>query len=190
MDIPVRGGGGRRATDRRGRRRSIPALLASMTSAESGEAPQSRRWSVVEAPEGVAAVDEVGERDERAALTARAARSRGRSRGPTRGDGTMAPTTDVTPLADPVAARKLPERLPATRPWPVARPPAPLPAPRRTARRRAVPAFVAFAGLVVLLVGSAIFSLLANGDVGGGVLGATATRAWRSVPARPARRAW
>jgi hypothetical protein len=38
-----------------------------------------------------------------------------------------------------------------------------------------VPAFVAFIGLVVLLVASAVFSLLVNGDAGGGVLGATAT---------------
>ena len=91
------------------------ALLASMTSAESAEAPQSGRWSVVEAPEGVAAVDEVGERDERAALTASGTVARAIAR-PNPGDGAMAPTTDVTPLADPVAARKLAERLPATRP--------------------------------------------------------------------------
>ena len=160
------------------------ALLASMTSAESAEAPQSGRWSVVEAPEGVAAVDEVGERDQRAALTASGTVARAIAR-PNPGDGAMAPTTDVTPRADPVAARTLAERLPATRPWPVARPPAPLPASRRTARRRAVPAFVAFAGLVVLLVGSAVFSLLANGDVGGGVLGATATPGVAIGPVSP-----
>ena len=80
--------------------------------------------------------------------------SRGRSRVPTRATGPWRPRPDVTPLADPSQRGSSRERLPrhGRGRWRARR--HRCSASRRTARRRAVPAFVAFAGLVVLPVGS------------------------------------